>query len=160
MQADFESTILKLTPTQANLRAQKYCAYQERCQQEVRDKLYLWGLKPDDVEDIISTLIQGNFINEERFARTFAGGKFRIKKWGRVKIKIELKKRKISDFCIRKAMSEIEEKAYLKTIRKIIADRSKKIKGRNIFQKNHSLAQYVISKGFETDLVWDLINRE
>src|SRR5688500_741234 len=101
---------------QALIKARNYCAYQERCQQEVRDKLYEWGLWPEAVENIIVELITDNFLNEERFATTFAGGKFRIKKWGRVKIKLELKKRKISEYCIKQAMKEIDEKDYLKTL--------------------------------------------
>jgi regulatory protein len=94
----------KLTPNQALIKAQMSCAYQERCQQEIRDKLYEWGLHSNEVENIIADLISTNFLNEERFAKAFAGGKFRIKKWGKVKIKIELKKRKISDYCIRKGL--------------------------------------------------------
>ena len=86
----------KLTPQQAVIKAQMSCAYQERCQQEMRDKLYEWGLYSNDVENIIANLISDGYLNEERFAKAFAGGKFRIKKWGRIRIKLELKKRKIS----------------------------------------------------------------
>ncbi len=82
------------TQKQALIKAESYCAYQERCQQEVRDKLYSWGLHEVQVENVIAELIASNFINEERFAKAYAGGKFRIKKWGRVKISIaKLKKR-------------------------------------------------------------------
>src|ERR1700682_4185537 len=87
---------------QTLIKAQAYCTYQERTQQEVRNKLYKLGLHKTDVENTIDLLISYNFLNEELFAVTFAGGKFRIKKWGRIKIKLELKKRKISDYCIRK----------------------------------------------------------
>src|SRR5437016_5568769 len=119
----------KLTPNQALSKAQLSCAYQERCQQEMRDKLYEWGLFSDAVESIIANLISDNYLNEERFAKAYAGGKFRIKKWGRIKIKIELKKRKISDYCIRKAMEEIEEVEYIKTLNALIAKKSKEIRG-------------------------------
>jgi regulatory protein len=152
-----EQKKIKLNPEQASARVQMYCAYQERCQQEVRDKLYQWGLWPDAVETIISQLVNDNYLNEERFAKAFAGGKFRIKKWGRVKIKIELKKRKISEYCIKQAMKEIDDKAYMQILKKVLDERAKKIKQRQSIKRNYMLGQYVISKGFEPDLVWDLI---
>ena len=147
----------KLTPNQATIKAQLSCAYQERCQQEMRDKLYEWGLFSNDVENIIANLISDNFLNEERFAKAYAGGKFRIKKWGRIKIRIELKKRKISDYCIRKGMLEIEESDYLKTLNEIIDKKQKEKKKRKIQIRNYKAAQYAISRGFESDLVWENI---
>jgi regulatory protein len=148
---------IQLTPKQALLKAEKYCAYQERCQQEVRDKLYEWGLYSNDVESIISELIVDNFLNEERFAKAYAGGKFRMKKWGRIKIKIELKKRKISEYCIKKAMQEINEEAYLQTIKILIEKKSKDIKEKNAQLRNYKLVKYIASKGFEQDLIWELL---
>ena len=150
----------KLTPTQALLKAQLSCAYQERCQQEMRDKLYEWGLFPDAVENIIANLITDNYLNEERFAKAYAGGKFRIKKWGRIKIKIELKKRKISDYCIRKAMEEIEDAEYIKTLKGLIAKKSKEIKGGKQHIRNCKVAKYVASRGFEQDLIWEVLKME
>lgn len=147
----------KLTPNQATIKAQLSCAYQERCQQEMRDKLYEWGLFSNDVENIIANLISDNFLNEERFAKAYAGGKFRIKKWGRIKIRIELKKRKISDYCIRKGMLEIEESDYLKTLKEIIAKKLKETTKGKIQIRNYKAAQYAISRGFESDLVWENI---
>ena len=150
----------KFTPQQASLKAQQYCAYQERCQQEMRDKLYEWGLHSNEVEQIISELIIDNFLNEERFAKAYAGGKFRIKKWGRIKIKLELKKRKISDYCIKKAMQEIKDEEYLETIKMLIAKKSKDIKDKNPQVRNYKMVKYIASKGFEQDLVWDLLKGE
>ena len=147
----------KLTPNQATIKAQMSCAYQERCQQEMRDKLYEWGLFSNDVENIIANLISDNFLNEERFAKAYAGGKFRIKKWGRIKIRIELKKRKISDYCIRKGMLEIEESDYLKILNEIIAKKLKETPKGKIQIRNYKAAQYAISRGFESDLVWEAI---
>src|ERR1019366_4871891 len=144
----------KRTPSQALIKAQLSCAYQERCQQEMRDKLYEWGLYSDAVENIIVDLINNNFLNEERFAKTYAGGKFRIKKWGRIKIKIELKKRNISEYCINKAMQEIPDKEYITTIKQLIAKKSKEIKGVKLQVRNYKVAQHVIYKGFEGNLVW------
>ena len=150
----------KLTPAQGLIKAQQSCAYQERCQQEMRDKLYEWGLYSEAVENIISDLITTNFLNEERFAKTYAGGKFRIKKWGRVKIKIELKKRNISVYCIKKAMEELNDKDYIKTLKQLIAKKSKEIKGGKPQVRKYKLAQYAASRGFEQDLIWDILKEE
>ena len=147
----------KLTPSQAIIKAQMACAYQERCQQEMRDKLYEWGLYSADVENIIANLVTDNFLNEERFAKAFAGGKFRIKKWGRVKIKIGLKKRKISDYCIRKGMQEIDELEYIKTLTDVIRKKLKENPGGKQQLRNYKAVQYAMSRGFEGDLAWDII---
>lgn len=147
----------KLTPNQAIIKAQNSCAYQERCQQEMRDKLYEWGLHSNDVENIIANLISDNFLNEERFAKAFAGGKFRIKKWGRIKIKIELKRRKISDYCIKKGMQEIDEKEYIKTLKDIIAKKLKENPKDKQQVRNYKAAQYAMSRGFESDLIWEIL---
>jgi regulatory protein len=147
-----------LTPSQALLKAQASCAYQERCQQEMRDKLYEWGLYSDAVENIIADLITDNFLNEERFAKSYAGGKFRIKKWGKIKIKIELKKRKISEYCIKRAMQEISDNEYFATIQQLIAKKSKEIKGGKPQIRNYKIVQYIASKGFEQSLIWDALS--
>ena len=99
-------------------------------------------------------------MNEERFAKVFAGGKFRIKKWGRLRIKMELKRRKLSDYCIKVGLKEIPEEAYLNTLKKVIEERSKKVKQKNAIKRNYLLGQYAISKGFESDLVWEVIKLE
>jgi regulatory protein len=150
----------KFTPAQAALKAEHYCAYQERCQQEMRDKLYEWGLFPDAVESIIAKLITDNFLNEERFAKAYAGGKFRIKKWGRIKIKLELKKRHISDYCIKKAMQEINEDAYMETLKQLIEKKSKDIKDRKPHIRQFKMVNYIASRGFESDLIWSVLKEE
>ena len=148
------------TKDQVLKKASEYCAYQERCQQEVRDKIYSWGLHCEDTEAMIAHLISNGFINEERFAKAFAGGKFRIKKWGKGKIKNELKIRKISEYCIRRAMEEINEKEYLKTLKEIIDKKSKEFKERNIYKKTNKIVSYCISRGFESEKVWDIIKNK
>lgn len=145
----------KFTPSQALKKAELYCAYQERCQQEMRDKLYSWGLYPDAVEDIIVRLITDNFLNEERFAKSYAGGKFRIKKWGRIKIKLELKKRKISEYCIKAAMAEIDEDEYWETIKTLIEKKDKILKGGKPHVRKYKIAQYIAAKGFEQNFIWE-----
>ena len=138
---------------------QRYCAYQERCHQEVRNKLLDLGIYGDDLEDIIADLITDNFLNEERFAKIYAGGKFRIKKWGRVRITRELKLRKISAYCIKKAMEEIEEPDYIKTLNEIFDKRFKRIKETEEFKIRANLAKYAMSRGFETQLVWQEVKK-
>jgi regulatory protein len=143
-----------LTPGQALQKAKHYCAYQERSHSEVKDKLYSYGLHKVDVEMILSQLIEENYLNEERFALQFAGGKFRMKQWGRVKIKYELKQRQVSEYCIKKALKSIDESAYEKTLQKLFDDKIKTLRSeKNIFTKKRKLQDYLLQKGFESDLV-------
>ena len=149
---------IKITdPHLALVKMQGWCAYQERSQQEARDKLYELGMWTDAVENIISQLIQDNFLNEERFAIAFAGGKFRIKKWGKIKIKIELRQRKVSDYCINKALKQIPDKDYFSTLEKIIQQKSKLVKETNKIKRHNKLIQYAASRGFEKDLIVDVL---
>ena len=150
---------LKITDEKLALaKIKNWCAYQERCQQETRDKLYEYGLWPEAVENIISTLISENFVNEERFAKLYAGGKFRIKKWGRIKIKNALKQKKITDYCIKKAIAEIDENEYILTLKKLLEIKGKQIKETSKIKKNYKLLQYAYSRGYEQDLISDLLN--
>ncbi|MCX6230788.1 MAG: regulatory protein RecX [Bacteroidetes bacterium] len=144
----------------AILKAQQYCAYQERCQQEVRDKLYEWGLHQNDVEQIIVELIELNFINEERFAIQFAGGKFRIKKWGKLKIKNALKFKKISPYCIRKALELIDDKEYMECLHDLLKKKAARITEKNKYKRFSSIAAFAVSKGYEPELVRVLMNNE
>jgi len=151
------NTKKKYSPEQAWSKALKWCAYQERSQQDVRDKLYDYGLHEREVEELISRLIQEGFLNEERFAIAFAGGKFRILGWGKVKIKLALKQKRVSDYCIKKALSQIDDKAYIEKLKKVVLKRSKEIKEKDTFKRNYKLAQYALSRGFEQDLVWSIV---
>ncbi|MEO1260447.1 MAG: regulatory protein RecX [Bacteroidota bacterium] len=139
---------------------QRYCAYQDRCHQEVRTKLLDLGIYGDDLEEIIADLISENFLNEERYARSFARGKFRMKKWGRNRIRQELKMRKISAYCLRKAMTEIEEEDYLKTLREVLGKKDRLLNEKDNYKRKNKLAMYGISRGFESKLVWGIINNE
>ena len=135
-----------------------YCKYQERCHQEVRNKLYELGCTTPEVEQQLTRLIESNALNEERFARAFAGGKFRMMQWGREKIKQQLKVRKISDYCIRKAMTEIDETDYGKTLEKLAYKKLVEIKGdRSPLSRKSKLYRYLVQKGYERDLVIDLV---
>jgi regulatory protein len=138
----------------------KYCAYQERSQQEVRDKLYSLGLHRREVEQMISQLVTENYLNEERFAIAYAGGKFRMKQWGKNKIKAALKQKKVSDYCIRKALNEINDKDYRKALDKLISEKTKTVKEENPLKKKYKVAQYIISRGFEAEMVWEKLRDE
>ncbi len=136
----------------------RYCKYQERCHTEVRNKLYELGCTTPEVEQQIAKLIEIDVLNEERFARAFARGKFRMKQWGREKIRMELKQRKISDYCIKKAMTEINPEDYDNTLRKLAIKKTTEIKGdRSIPSRKGKLYRYLLQKGFERDLAMDLV---
>jgi regulatory protein len=147
----------RLTPSVALEKMMSWCAYQERSQFETRMKLGEYGLKGDDAETIIAKLIQENFLNEERFAMTFARGKFSIKKWGKIKIKIELKSRKVSDYCINKALQQINENDYIRTLEKVIDQKKRLLKETNKILRNYKLFQHATAKGFEKDLIADVL---
>lgn len=150
----------KLTPQQALLKIKSYCAYQERCHSEVKEKLYSYGLHKNEVEEIVSKLIEENYLNEERFAVHFAGGKFRIKKWGKVKIKYLLKQKQVSEYCIRKALTDIDGKEYMKTLAKLAEIKLRSLKmEKNIFIKKKKLQDHLKQKGFEADLINDAIHQ-
>jgi len=152
---------IKITdPHLALMKMQSWCAYQERCQQDARTKLYELGLWPEAVENIIVKLIEDNFLNEERFATAFARGKFTIKKWGRIKIKQELKQKRVGDYCLKKAMQQIDETEYMATLTKLIDSKRNLIKEKNPIKLNYKLMNYVLSKGYEKDLVFDILNNK
>jgi regulatory protein len=134
-------------------KAEHYCAYQERSQQEVRDKLYDWGLWPDAVENIISRLIGENFLNEERFSKAYAQGKFRQKGWGKIKIKQGLKFKKVPDVLIKKALLVINGDEYLKMLEKVIIKKSAILPEKDPYKRKYKLQQYALSRGYEGDLV-------
>ena len=136
---------------------QRYCAYQDRCHAEVRSKLLDLGVYGDTLEQIMAELITDNFLNEERFARSYARGKFNIKRWGRIRITQELKKRKITDYCIRKAMEEIEEGDYQKTLHQLIEKKASQMEDPFSFQNKAKIAAFLIRRGFESKLVWEAI---
>ncbi|ELR69972.1 regulatory protein RecX [Fulvivirga imtechensis AK7] len=148
-----------LTVKEAKIKAADFCAYQERTQQQVRDKLYSYGLTPDEVEDVLTDLITEGFVNEERFAISYAGGKFRLKKWGRLKIIQGLKALKISDYCINKGLQEINEDDYLDTLNTLLEKKRQSIKEQDNFIIKKKLANYALQKGYETDLIWDCIGQ-
>ncbi len=136
----------------------KYCAYQERTQQEVRDKLYSYGLYPDAVEEVLTDLITEDFINEERYAQSFARGKFRQNRWGRIKIRRALQQKKLSRYCIEKGMQEIDPAAYEETLTKLMHDKWNSLAAEDSYARKHKTVRYVLGKGYESELAWSIAN--
>lgn len=148
----------KLTPDQGWLRAKLYCAYQERSHVETKEKLYTFGLTREEVEQIIARLIDEDYLNEERFAAAFARGKFRIKHWGRVKIRYELKQKYISELCIKKAMKEIDEDEYLKTLVKLTEEKLEELgQEKDILIRKKKVLSYLMQKGYERDIIFSFL---
>ena len=136
-----------------------YCAYQERSHKEVKEKLDGFGLYKADVEMLLTQLIEENYLNEERFALAFAGGKFRMKQWGRQKIKYELKQNQVSDYCIKKALAAIDGEQYEKVLYKMATGKLNALKTeKNLLLKKRKLQQYLMQKGFETAIITKVID--
>ncbi len=136
----------------------RFCAYQERAHNEVKNKLFGYGLPSDEVDEILSHLIVEGFLNEERYAKAFAGGKFRILKWGKLKIQRELESLGVSSRNIKLGIAEIVMSEYSKTILSLVRKKSSQIKDENIFKKKNRIARFVIAKGYEPELVWETVN--
>ncbi len=142
----------------AQAKLEHYCAYQERSQQEVRDKLYGYGLHSAEVEDVISDLISSNYLNEARFAFAYTLGKFRIKHWGKIKIRQGLKLKRVGDNLIKKALNEINPSDYERTLKSLMVKKAALLKEKDDFKRQQKLILYGISKGYERDLIFDCLN--
>ena len=141
----------------ALVKAESYCAYQERAQQEVRDKLYDWGLHHDEVEEVITELIITNFLNEERFAMSYVSGKFNIKKWGKIKIKQGLKLKRVPEKMIIKALNSIDYDKYLQTILAAAEKKSAVLVENDKYKRKYKLVTYLMGKGFESNLISEVL---
>lgn len=146
-----------LAPSDVKKKIYHYCAYQERCHQEVRNKLYDLGLGTTDVHEMISHLITEGYLNEERFAKAFAGGKFRLKNWGKIKIIQALESKGLTQNCIKAGLSDIHEEDYRNTIESLVIKKIDSVAELNLFVKREKVANYLIQKGFEPDLVWTVV---
>jgi regulatory protein len=149
--------VVKLSRNAALAKAEHYCAYQERSQQEVRDKLYEWGLWKDDVEELISELIQTNFLNEERFATAYVSGKFRIKKWGKIKIRQGLKLKRVPDKMIANALKTIDLDEYMGVILDAAQKKLIFIQEKDAYKRKYKLMNYLIGRGFESNLIAEVL---
>lgn len=135
-----------------------YCAYQERCHKEVKNKLYSMHMIPAATEQIVGTLVTENYLNESRFAQQFAQGKFSIKHWGKLRITRELKTRSVSDYDIRKALLAIDDKAYLEKISTISHKKWSQLEGNKPQVRKQKLYQYLAYRGWETHLIYAQID--
>ena len=149
-----------LTKEQALQKLKHYCAYQERCHNDVKEKLYKLGVWKKEHDEIIAALIEENYLNEERFAIAYAGGKFRINSWGRVKIKYALKQKQVSEYCIKKAMKQISEEDYMKLLNKLAKEKYAALKADQYLVRKKKTMDYLITKGFETNLVVTTLEKE
>ncbi len=146
------------TIIEATRKLELYCVYQERCHQEVRQKLREMYMNPEAIDIIIVHLLKHNFLNEERFAKTFVRGKFRIKKWGRHRLASELKKKGISKYNSNQAFKEISDKEYNETFNSLANKKADSLGAINIVKKKKKLIDYLLYRGWESHLVYEKVN--
>ena len=147
-----------LTYLDAIEKLKKYCAYQERCQMEVRKKAYSYGLSSEEAESLITNLIRENFLNEQRFAEAYVRGKYKFKRWGRKKLELELKSRQVTSYCIKKGMAQIEPAIYFSNLVHLAEKRLPLTKGKNQAEIKQKLFRHLLSKGYESNLIEEVVN--
>lgn len=138
---------------------ERYCIYQDRCHQEVEKKLREFSLIPIAREEILLHLMEHDFLNETRFAQSYARGKFRIKKYGKQRIIRELKSKKITEYNVKKALEEIEEEAYIATAFELVAKKNAYVVAQNPFKKRKKIFDFMVRKGYEYDLINEAITK-
>ena len=146
------------TVDEALKRMERYCSYQERCHKEVIQKLYSMYMIPEAIDHIVVKLMQDNFLNEERYAKAFVSGKFRIKKWGKQRLTRELKQKDIGKTLISMALQTITDEAYLETFNALAEKKSESIRETSVLKKKKKLADYLFYRGWESHLVYDKVN--
>jgi regulatory protein len=147
------------TLTEAKKKLEQYCAYQERCHKEVLQKLRDMHMIPEAIDVVIGHLLEHNFLNEERFAKTFVSGKFKIKKWGKRRLVQELKQKDISKYNINLGLSIISDEAYIDTLNTLAEKKLQTIRESNSLKKKKKLADYLLYRGWEPHLVYDKVNQ-
>ena len=147
-----------LTKEEALQKLRQYCAYQERSHSEVQQKLYELGIRKNDQDEVIATLIEEDYLNEERFAKAFAGGKFRMKDWGRKKIYYALKEKRVSEYSIKQAMKEIDDEAYKQNLKELAEEKYESLKDEQYLVRKKKTIDYMLQKGYEFDLVTKAVN--
>ena len=146
-----------LTPDQVLDKMAKYCAYQERCVKDVRDKLKTFDIPQKEKDEILDYLLDNRFVNDERFAKSFVRGKINQSGWGVNKIRFHLIQKGIDKEIIDEALGQTDEEAYRQRLIDILKTKSKTVKAANDFEKKRKLAAYAMQKGFEGNLVWDIL---
>lgn len=145
------------TVDEAKRALENYCVYQDRCHKEVEEKLQKMRMIPEAVEIIITHLISENFLNETRFAESFARGKFRIKHWGKIRITRELKMRHISDYNIKKGLQEIPPEAYFEKLESLVLKKKESIQENDPYKKRKKITDYLLRQGFESNLIYEMV---
>ncbi len=146
------------TVEEALKRMERYCSYQERCHKEVNQKLYSMYMIPEAIDQIVVKLMQDNFLNEERYAKAFVSGKFRIKKWGKQRLTRELKQKDIGKTLITMALQTITDQDYIETFDALAEKKAESIRETNVLKKRKKLADYLLYRGWESHLVYDKVN--
>ena len=146
------------TVEEALKRMERYCSYQERCHKEVNQKLYSMYMIPEAIDQIVVKLMQDNFLNEERYAKAFVRGKFRIKKWGKQRLTRELKQKDIGKTLITMALQTITDQDYIETFDALAEKKAESIRETNVLKKRKKLADYLLYRGWESHLVYDKVN--
>lgn len=154
----FEKSKKSYTVNEIKHKIEQYCVYQDRCHKEVEQKMFDYNLIPEAKEMILLSLMKDNFLNEERFSKSFARGKFRIKNWGKQRIVRELKMKDISAYNIKTALKEIDESEYISTIYRITENRNDVISESNIYKRKQKLIGFLMRKGFENELIFKVVN--
>lgn len=147
-----------VSKAEALKKLEKYCIYQDRCQQEARNKLASLKIYGSEADEILIELIQNNFVNEERFAKAFVSGKYKLKRWGKNLIIKKLRQKQISEYCINIGLKQINENVYLENLKYLLEKKMNTLKVADNFQLKNKLANYVYNKGYEQDLTWKIIN--
>ena len=147
-----------LTKEQAIMKLRQYCAYQERSHTEVVQKLWELGVMRSEHDAIVASLIEDDYLNEERFAKAFVGGKFRMKDWGRKKIYYGLKEKGIGDYLIKRAMKEIDEDVYRKTLADLAQKKFDSLKDEQYLLRKKKTTDFLLQKGYEPELISAVIN--
>ncbi|MGZ3838982.1 MAG: regulatory protein RecX [Flavisolibacter sp.] len=148
-----------LTTEQALQKLRQYCAYQERSHYEVQQKLYELGMRRADHDAILATLIEEDYLNEERFAMQYVGGKFRMKDWGRKKIYYALREKKVSEYSIKKALSQIDEEAYAAVLQELAEKKYESLAKETPLLRKRKTMDYLLQKGYESELVSAALKR-
>lgn len=148
-----------LTKEQAVQKLKHYCTYQERSHQEVKQKLYALRVPVKEHDDIIAALIEEDYLNEERFAKQFTGGKFRMKGWGKKKIIQKLKEKQVSPYVIKAAMKEIDEEDYVSSLKEEAESKYDLLKNEQYLVRKKKTMDYLLQKGYEPELITSVLNQ-